>query len=110
MHNPANDNKIQIKPANPAKIRKIWMIAALIGAITAIEFVFAYTLPKGIALYSIFIILTLVKASVIVMEFMHLRDEHKALFWSLVAPCLFLVWLTIALINEGSAIFDAIYK
>ena len=110
MQNPADQNKIQIKPANPAKIRKIWMIAAIIGAITAIEFVFAIYLPKGIVLYSIFIMLTLFKAFVIVSEFMHLREEHKSLIWSLVLPCLFLVWLAVALMNEGSAIFRAIYE
>ncbi|BDD10453.1 hypothetical protein FUAX_28850 [Fulvitalea axinellae] len=101
---------VEVKPANPAKIRKIWTIAGIIGAITAIEFVFAYSMPKGVLLYTIFICLTFIKAGYIVMEFMHLKDEHKSLFWSIVLPCVFLVWLVIALLNEGGAILEVLSK
>jgi cytochrome c oxidase subunit IV len=67
--------------------------------------VFAFTLPRGIILYSIFIALTIWKAKYIMMEFMHLGEEAKPLFYSIIVPLIFLVWLVIALMREGSDIF-----
>ncbi|WP_226390553.1 cytochrome C oxidase subunit IV family protein [Penaeicola halotolerans] len=99
---------LEVIPANKEKIQKIWKIALILLVVTLVEFVFAFTMERGLLLYSIFIGLTLVKAAYIVMEFMHLKEESKALFWSIVIPLLFVVWLVIALLNEGGAI--SIYR
>lgn len=96
---------LEVIPKDPAKIRKIWMTALILLLITAFEFVLAFTMDRGILLYALFIILTIVKAYYIMMEFMHLGEEAKPLFYSIIVPIIFLVWLVIALMKEGAEIF-----
>jgi caa(3)-type oxidase subunit IV len=96
---------LEVKPRNSEKIKRIWKVAGILLFLTLLEFVFAYTMPRGILLYAIFIGLTLVKAAYIMLEFMHLKDEAKFLFWSIYLPLIFLVWLVVALLKEGSEIF-----
>ncbi|BDD05085.1 cytochrome C oxidase subunit IV family protein [Aureibacter tunicatorum] len=99
--------KKEVKPANPETIKKLLKVAVIIFAITVGEFVLAYTLDRGLFLYSLFIGLTMLKAAYIVLEFMHLKYENKTLIWSILLPCLFLIWFIIALLNEGGAVFEA---
>jgi cytochrome c oxidase subunit IV len=101
-----NTNNIVVQPADPAKIRKIWQVALLLGVVTAIEFVFAFTMPRGLLLYAIFIGLTFVKAFYIIAEFMHLKHEVKFLIWSIALPVIFVIWLIIALLYEGNEIYQ----
>src|SRR5690554_3527196 len=100
-----NKNTIEVIPKNKEKIKKIWRVAGILLFLTLVEFVFAFTMARGWLLYSIFVALTLVKASYIMMEFMHLKYESKGLFWSIFLPLIFPVWLIIALLKEGSEIF-----
>lgn len=100
-----NKSTLQVEPRNEEKIKKIWKTAGILLAITVAEFVMAFTMDRGILLYALFIILTIWKAKYIMMEFMHLGDEVKPLFYSIIVPLIFLVWLVIALIKEGSDIF-----
>ncbi|RPA70198.1 hypothetical protein EF405_02645 [Cyclobacteriaceae bacterium YHN15] len=100
-----NKTTLEVIPRNEEKIKKIWKTALILLILTSIEFVFAFTLPRGILLYAIFIGLTIWKAKYIMMEFMHLGEEAKPLFYSIIVPLIFLVWLVIALIREGSDIF-----
>ncbi len=100
-----NKKEMEVIPKDAAKIRKIWLTALILLVVTAIEFVFAFTMPRGILLYVIFILLTIVKAYYIMMEFMHLGEEAKPLFYSIIVPLIFLVWLIIALMKEGADIF-----
>lgn len=100
-----NKNKLEVLPRDTAKIRKIWFTALILLVVTAVEFLLAFTMERGILLYAIFVILTIVKAKYIMMVFMHLGDEAKPLFYSIIVPLIFLVWLIIALIKEGSDIF-----
>ena len=94
-------SKVQAQPVNKAKVVKLWKIALILGIVTAIEFLFAFTLPRGLLLIAIFVSLTLVKAFYIVSEFMHLKYEVKTLIWSIMLPMILVVWLLIALIYEG---------
>lgn len=96
---------IQIAPPDKAKIKKIWMTALFLGVVTAIEFVFAFTMQASVLRTSIFVGLTLVKAFYIVSEFMHLKYEVKVLIWSILIPTIFIVWLLLALLIEGESIF-----
>lgn len=98
--------QVEVKPVDKEKVRKLWKIAAVLGIVTAIEFVFAFTIPRGMLLVSIFVGLTLVKAFYIVSEFMHLKYEMKVLIWSILIPLIFVIWLIIALLFEGSAILN----
>jgi len=100
-----NRQTLEVLPRNKEKIKKIWKVAGILLFLTLIEFVFAFTMERGMLLYSIFIGLTLVKAGYIMMEFMHLKDEAKVLIWSIMLPLLFLVWLILALMREGADIF-----
>jgi cytochrome c oxidase subunit IV len=100
-----NNKELEITPRDPAKIKKIWMTALILFVVTAVEFLLAFTMDRGFLLYAIFIILTIVKAKYIMMEFMHLGEEAKPLFYSIIVPLIFLVWLIIALMREGTDIF-----
>ncbi|MHA7130042.1 cytochrome C oxidase subunit IV family protein [Algoriphagus namhaensis] len=100
-----NKSTLEVTPRNNEKIKKIWKTALIMALITAAEFVMAFTLPRGILLYVLFILLTIWKAKYIMMDFMHLGDEVKPLFYSIIVPLIFLVWLLIALAKEGSDIF-----
>lgn len=106
MASHGNKRALEVIPRDKAKIKKIWMTALLLLIITAIEFVFAFTMPRGILLYFIFVVLTIVKAYYIMMDFMHLGEEAKPLFYSIIVPLIFLVWLVIALMKEGADILD----
>lgn len=100
---------IEVKPVNKKKVKKLWKIAMILGVVTLIEFVMAFTLPRGYLLYSGFIALTLVKAFYIVSEFMHLKYEAKALIWSILLPTIFVIWLIVALLVEGDYILNSLY-
>ena len=97
---------INIQPADKAKIAKIWKVAAYLTIITALEFVIAFTVDAGTFKTITFIIMTLIKAGYIVGEFMHLSHEAKGLIYSILMPCVFVLWLILALIMQGAAIFE----
>lgn len=100
-----NKSTLIVEARNEEKVKKIWKTAGILLAITVAEFIMAFTMDRGILLYALFIILTIWKAKYIMMEFMHLGDEVKPLFYSIIVPLIFLVWLVIALMKEGSDIF-----
>ena len=93
-------------PANKEHIKKIWVTAGILALVTAVEFILAFTMPRGAVLISLFIILTLVKAFYIVAEFMHLRHEVKTLAYTIIVPTIFVLWLIVALLMEGGQILD----
>ncbi len=96
---------IVVAPPNKEKIQRIWKTALLLGIVTFLEFVIAFTMGNSVLRTSIFVGLTLVKAFYIVSEFMHLKYEVKVLIWSILLPTMFVVWLLITLLIEGEAIF-----
>ncbi|MHA7102182.1 cytochrome C oxidase subunit IV family protein [Roseivirga pacifica] len=99
---------VAVQPADRSKIMGIWKIAGILAIVTAIEYVFAFTMDAGMLRTIIFIGLTIVKAFYIVSEFMHLGHEVKGLIYSILLPMLFLVWLIVALVQlEGAAIKKA---
>ncbi|MDI1324810.1 MAG: cytochrome C oxidase subunit IV family protein [Algoriphagus sp.] len=100
-----NKSTLEVQPRNEEKVKKIWKTAGILLAITVVEFIMAFTMDRGILLYFLFIALTIWKAKYIMMEFMHLGEEAKPLFFSIIVPLIFLVWLVIALMKEGSEIF-----
>ena len=108
-HHEEHHDEPGVIPANKEHIKKIWMTALILGVVTAIEFVIAFTLPNSTFRVAIFIGLTIVKAFYIVAEFMHLRHEMKALIWSIMIPTIFVVWMIIAFLIEGGEVFGARY-
>ena len=98
---------IQVVPADKAKIKQIWKVAGILGLITSIEFVIAFTIPAGYFKLTVFVGLTILKAAYIVGEFMHLKHESKSLMWSILLPMIFVIWMLVAFRYEGGAILDA---
>lgn len=96
---------LKVQPRNEDKIKNIWKTALILLVLTAIEFLMAFTMDRGLLLYTLFILLTIWKAKYIMMDFMHLGDEVKPLFYSIIVPLILVVWLLIALMKEGSEIF-----
>ena len=100
-----NKSTLEVAPRNEEKIKKIWKTAFILLAITVAEFIMAFTMDRGLLLYVLFLLLTIWKAKYIMMVFMHLGDEAKPLFYAIIVPLIFLVWLVIALMKEGTDIF-----
>jgi cytochrome c oxidase subunit IV len=104
-----NEPVVEVKPANKEHIGKIWKTAGILGLLTAIEFIIAFTVEAGAIRIAVFIGLTIVKAFYIVAEFMHMKYETKSLIWSVLLPTIFVVWLIVVLLVEGGDILNARY-
>lgn len=102
-------SEVQVIPEDKEKTKKIIRVAVILGVVTAIEFVIAFTIGAGAFKTFIFIALTIVKAFYIVAEFMHLGHERKSLMLSILLPTMFIVFLIFILMFQGSAIFDLLY-
>lgn len=100
---------LEIAPPNKEKIKRIWMVTAILGAATAFEFLIAFTISAGGLKTSIFVILTIFKAFYIVGEFMHLSHEVKSMIWAILLPLIFVIWLIVALLIQGEAIYGALF-
>ncbi|MEM6641565.1 MAG: cytochrome C oxidase subunit IV family protein [Bacteroidota bacterium] len=101
-------SSVKVIPADKKKIQKIWKVAGFLGAITAVEFVIAFTISAGDAKTFLFIALTIWKAFYIVSEFMHLGHEKRSLRMSILLPLLFVIFLIFIMIYQGTAIYDAL--
>ncbi|QCR21025.1 cytochrome C oxidase subunit IV family protein [Pontibacter sp. SGAir0037] len=88
--------------------KQIWKTFWILVAITAFEFLIAFTMDAGTLRNAIFIVLTIFKAFYIVAEFMHLKHETKALIWCILIPMALVIWLMVALISEGSYYYDSV--
>jgi len=94
--------EVIVLPPDTEKIKKLWRVAGVLLVVTVIEFIIAFTLPHGPAKTFLFVILTIVKAGYIVGEFMHLKYEVKVLFWAVLIPMIFVVWMLVAFVYEGT--------
>jgi cytochrome c oxidase subunit IV len=100
----SQEPQITVLPPDKEKIKKLWTVAGILGAVTAVEFVVAFTMLHGPLKTALFVIMTIVKAGYIVGEFMHLRHESKVLLWSILIPMGFVVWMLVAFVYEGMKI------
>ena len=98
--------------------QKIWGVLIFLSIITAVEVVLGIYKPESLMakfigmkiLNWIFIILTLVKAYYITWDFMHMRDEVRALRIMVVWTAIFLIlYLIFILLQEGGYI-EGIYS
>lgn len=101
MDHASNEPQVVVLPPNKEKIKKLWIVAGILLFITIIEFVIAFTIVAGPLKTSIFVVLTIFKAAYIVGEFMHLKYEAKVLFWSILIPMVFVIWMLAAFVYEG---------
>ena len=100
----SNEPQVTVLPPNKEKIKHLWKVAGIMAIVTAFEFVIAFTMTASHLKTSIFVVMTIVKAGYIVGEFMHLRYETKLLFWSILVPIVFIIWMLVAFVYEGLAI------
>lgn len=99
-----HEPQVIVLPPDKEKIKKLWRVALILLLVTMVEFIIAFTIPHGHAKTFLFVILTIVKAGYIVGEFMHLRYEVKVLFWAVLVPMIFIVWMLVAFVYEGTKI------
>jgi cytochrome c oxidase subunit IV len=90
----------------------IWKVFWILLGITALEVALGITKPEflintqflGTTLMNqVFIILTLIKAGYIVLQFMHLGHEEKRFKWTILLPVFILLpYLLFIVLTEGS--------
>lgn len=91
------------------KIRKkIWMVTLILSVVTAVEVLLGAMVKQGSGAWMtvkiLFIVLTLLKAGYIVLTFMHLGDERKAMKWVILVPYfIFIVYLMFIAFTEGAS-------
>ena len=74
---------VTVLPPNKEKIKKLWTVAGILGIVTAVEFVIAFTLPHGPTKTFLFVALTIVKAGYISPKIInnfinkHMVAEHQ---------------------------------
>lgn len=99
--------------------RKIWGVFTVLSIVTIVEVALGIVKPEFLTetrfmamklLNWIFIILTLAKAYYITWDFMHMRDEVKAMRRAVVWTAVFLIcYLVLILLIEGDYIYE-VYK
>ncbi|MFY0606875.1 MAG: cytochrome C oxidase subunit IV family protein [Cyclobacteriaceae bacterium] len=104
-----NTSNVQVIPEDKEKTKKILKVAVILGILTAIEFLIAFTVDAGGLKTFIFIAMTIVKAYYIVSDFMHLGHERKSLIWSILLPTIFIIFFIFIMIYQGAAIFELLY-
>lgn len=105
-HHHSNTQEIKIVPRDPKKVKEILRVTYILAIATTIEFFAAGFLPRGVALTLFFVVLTFLKTFYIVGEFMHLKHEVKSLIWAIALPTVFIMWLILAMLMEGTSVFN----
>lgn len=108
MAHHSHEPEVVVIPPDKAKIALLWKTALILLVITIFEFIIAFAIPHEYhnTRVFIFVMMTIVKAGYIVLEFMHLRYEVKVLFWSILIPMVFVVWMLVAFVYEGMKISE----
>ncbi len=102
-----------------SNVTKIWGVFTVLSIVTVVEVALGIIKPDFLTvnrfmamklLNWIFIILTLFKAYYITWDFMHMRDEVKAMRRAVVWTAVFLIcYLVLILLIEGDYIYE-VYK
>ena len=98
--------------------KKIWKVTALLSIVTIVEVAIGWILPREAAggleswgwfgVEAIYMVLTVLKAAYIILVFMHLGDERKALRRMILWPyILFILYLIFILVTEAYHVGDA---
>lgn len=89
--------------------RKIWVVTAILTIVTIIEVALGSLIKQSSDYWTIikllFIGLTILKAGYIVLTFMHLGDERKALKYIILVPyAIFIIYLIFICLTEAGAV------
>ena len=96
--------------------KKVWKVTAILTLLTAVEVAMGVWLSaRGTFTWQMvkwgFIIMTVIKAGLIVMEFMHLGHEKKTMKWLVLGPYIgFILYLAFIALTEASYIFDVDWR
>lgn len=104
----ADMSHLSVDERKKAKQKKIVVVALILAFVTAIEFVFAFTMGAGTLRTTLFILLTIVKAYYIMYEFMHLGHESSPLKMAVLFPLAFVAWFLVAMMWESSSLWEMI--
>ena len=88
------------------QIKRIFKVTAILSVITVVEVGMGllshkWGVPKGV-INTFFLILTILKAAYIVRVFMHLGDELRNFFITMMIPLTLFIWFIIAFLADGS--------
>lgn len=105
VHHVEDKNSTESK----AKVKNILKITLYLTIITIIEVAiglyshFSHAIGPLRTVYNIiFILLTVLKASLIVSVFMHLGDELKNMIMTIIIPLVLFIWFIIAFLADGA--------
>src|SRR5690606_1386267 len=91
-------------PESKKQIGRIWKVFWILLIVTVVEVVigmfFSHDMPKALVI-TFFLLLTLFKAGYIVSVFMHLGDEIKSFFITMMIPLTLFIWFIIAFLADG---------
>jgi len=88
-----------------AKVRNIWKITAYLTIITIVEVIIGLYVSGHMSKFYVnsgFILLTILKAALIVKVFMHLGDEFKNMILTILIPLTLFIWFIIAFLAYGA--------
>lgn len=92
-------------PESKKQVRRIWMITLYLAIITIAEVAVGLIAHKAgvhnVLLLVYFLVLTILKAALIVKVFMHLGDEKKSFVWFILSPMFLFIWIIIAFLVDG---------
>ncbi|MCS7153078.1 MAG: cytochrome C oxidase subunit IV family protein [Bacteroidia bacterium] len=88
---------------------KVWIPFIILFVITAMEFLVAFTVPKGNPKTFVFVLMTLAKAFYITGYFMHMRYERASMALVIISPMLLLMALFVVMWYEGAKLFQLIF-
>lgn len=87
------------------QVGRIWKVFWILLVVTLVEVVlgmfFSHHMPKALIVF-FFLALTLFKAGYIVSIFMHLGDEVKSFFITMMIPLTLFIWFIIAFLSDGN--------
>jgi len=88
------------------QVKRIWMITAWLSVITIVEVAIGlaahYAGVHSALILTVFLLLTILKAGLIVRVFMHLGDEKKNFVFAILLPLSLFIWFIIAFLADGS--------
>ena len=87
------------------QIKRIWAITGWLSLITIVEVGIGlgahYAGVHSWLILTVFLLLTILKAALIVRVFMHLGDERKNFVFAVLLPLTLFIWFIISFIQDG---------
>jgi len=89
-------------------MRKYLVVWALLLALTAVEVVLAYLHTPLAVMLALLIGLSLLKAGAIVAWFMHMAEEPRGLFWTLMPAFFFVALILLGILPDAGRALEQV--